>query len=121
MLKDKYEWMGQRTHKAINVSTWMSWKSRGGAFMPSKELLATVDECEKVFSAIHGNRLSLQRDPIGRVTTAIKAALPHLESDIAEAYSKARFFLRLNELNRTAGVLEKQIKRKNAHHKSKFL
>ena len=40
---------------------------------------------------------------------------------IIQAYSRARFFLRLNDLNRKLGVIEKDRLRKNMVHKAKYM
>ena len=109
-----HEWMGRRVREAPNVSPWMALKSRGGAYMPSKELMQFMEVAEQKFTAV--NSLSLAPNPIKRVS-----ARPDIDVEVIEAYSRARFYLRLNDLNNKLGVKQKQIRRKEATHKNKYI
>ena len=65
-----HDWMGRRVREASNVTPWMALKSRGGAYMPSKELMVFIETAEEKFTAINGDSLSLAPNPIKRVSAA---------------------------------------------------
>ena len=121
MTRGMHRWMGTRTRDATNVSRWMQLKSRGGAIMPSPELLRFIEGAEKVFKEVHGLELDLQYNPIQRVIDILRRQRPEMDPLIIQAYSRARFFLRLNDLNRKLGVIEKDRLRKNMVHKAKYM
>ena len=117
-----HEWMGRKVRDSDHVSPWMALKSTvGGAYMPSKELMEFFELAEHKFKEVNGDTLSLAPNPIKRVSSLLMAARPDIDVEIIEAYSRARFYLRLNDLNIKQGVREKQIRRKNATHKNKYI
>ena len=116
-----HEWMGRRVREAPNVSPWMALKSRGGAYMPSEELMQFMEVAEQKFTAVNGDSLSLAPNPIKRVSALLVVARPDIDVEVIEAYSRARFYLRLNDLNSKLGIKEKQIRRKEATHKNKYI
>jgi len=120
MTRGMHRWMGTRTRDATNTSRWMQLKSRGGAIMPSPELISFIEGAEKVFKEVHGLELDLKPNPIQRVTNILRRQRPEMDLQIIEAYSRARFFLRLNDLNRKLGVVENDRRRKDMVHKAKY-
>ena len=92
MTRGMHRWMGTRTRDATNVSRWMQLKSRGGAIMPSPELLRFIEGAEKVFKEVHGLELDLQYNPIQRVIDILRRQRPEMDPLIIQAYSRARFF-----------------------------
>ena len=121
MTSGLHEWMGSRTREAANVSPWMQLKSRGGAYMPSPEFIQFLEMAEVQFNKVNGKELSRERNPIGKVSALLRTARPHIDSEIIEAYSRARFYLRLNDLNSKLMVKEKQQERRKAVHKNKYI
>ena len=99
----------------------MALKSRGGAYMPSKELMQFMEVAEQKFTAVNGDSLSLAPNPIKRVSALLVAARPDVDVEVIEAYSRARFYSRLNDLNGKLGIKEMQIRRKEATHKNKYI
>ena len=89
--------------------------------MPSPELLSFIEGAEKVFKEVHGLELDLKPNPIQRVTNILRRQRPEMDLQIIEAYSRARFFLRLNDLNRKLGVVENDRRRKDMVHKAKYI
>ena len=86
--------------------------------MPSPELLTFIEGAEKVFKEVHGLELDLEYK---RVIHILRRQRPEMDPLIMQAYSRARFFLRLNDLNRRLGVVEKDRNRKDMVHKAKYL
>ena len=121
MTKGLHEWLGSKTAIADNVTPWMSRKSRGGAYMPSAELTKFLETAEEVFTSVNGSELSLEKDPIHRVAALLRNARPDVDPEIIGAYSKSRFFLRLNDLNSKLQVQEKQQRRRQATHANKYI
>ena len=121
MMKGLHTWMGQRTAVAPNCSDWVKSKSLGRAYMPSEDLKAFIIGAEGFFNKVNGDTLTEVKDPIMKVATLLKKARPDISGDIIEAYSKARFFRRLGDLNLKEQVHELNIRRKNAIHKNKYI
>ena len=121
MMKGLHTWMGQRTAVAPNCSDWVKSKSLGRAYMPSEDLKAFIIGAEGFFTKINGETLAEVKDPIAKVSALLKKARPDISEDIIDAYSKARFFRRLADLNLKEQVHELNIRRKNAMHKNKFI
>jgi len=121
MTKGLHEWMGARTRDATNVTQWMALKSRGGAYMPSAELNEFLELAEEHFKSVHGSELSIEKDPIGKVSSLLRTARPDVDPEIIGAYSKSRFFLRLNDLNNKLQVRETQQRRRQATHANKYI
>ena len=119
MTRGMHRWMGTRTRDATNVSRWMQLKSRGGAIMPSPELLRFIEGAEKVFKEVHGLELDLQYNPIQRVIDILRRQRPEMDPLIIQA--EQDFFLRLNDLNRKLGVIGKDRMRKDMVHKAKYM
>ena len=89
--------------------------------MPSEDMGSFMEKAEKVFKEVNGASLSQLSDPIGRVSSLLKRRLPEVEPEVVEKYSRARFYLRLNELNKKDHVAEVQRKRRRAQHLNKYL
>ena len=89
--------------------------------MPSEDLKAFIIGAEGFFNKVNGDTLAEVKDPITKVATLLKKARPDISGDIIEAYSKARFFRRLGDLNLKEQVHELNIRRKNAVHKNKYI
>ena len=70
---------------------------------------------------MNGDSLSLAPKPIKRVSALLVVARPDIDVQVIEANSRARFYLRLNDLNNKLGVKQKQIRRKEATHKNKYI
>ena len=73
------------------------------------------------FKAINGSELSRERNPIGKVSAMLRLARLDIDAEIIEAYCRARFYLRLNDLNSKLMVKEKQQERRKAVHKNKYI
>ena len=121
MTKGLHAWMGQRTDVAPNCTKWMKEKSMGKAYMPSEDLKDFIVGAEVFFNKVHGKKLAEVVDPIKKVADMLKKARPDISPDIIDAYSKARFFRRLSDLNLKEQVEETNVKRRNAIHKNKYL
>ena len=89
--------------------------------MPSPEFIQFLEMAEVQFNKVNGKELSRERNPIGKVSALLRTARPHIDSEIIEAYSRARFYLRLNDLNSKLMVKEKQQERRKAVHKNKYI
>ena len=100
MTSGPHEWMGSRTREAENVSPWIQLNSRGGDYMPSQEFIQFLEMAEvHYFNNVNDNELNRERNPSGKVPDLLRTARPDIDSEIIEAYSRARFYLRLNALN----------------------
>ena len=76
--------------------------------MPSEDMESFMEKAEKVFKEVNGSSLSQLSDPIGRVSAILKRRLPEVEAEVVEKYSRARFFMRLKELNQKDHVAEEK-------------
>ena len=74
--------MGKKTKDSETVSALLSLKTRGNAYMPSEKLLKFMETAELCFTSVHGNKLSLDKNPIERVSIIIQQAAPHIEVKI---------------------------------------
>ena len=89
--------------------------------MPSAELNEFLELAEEHFKSVHGSELSIEKDPIGKVSSLLRTARPDVDPEIIGAYSKSRFFLRLNDLNNKLQVRETQQRRRQATHANKYI
>ena len=113
--------MGSKTKEASNVTPWMALKSRGNAYMPSQEFLDFLQFAESKFAEVNGSKLSLLKDPIRKVAELIKNERKDVHPEIINTYSRARFYLQLNDLNRKLDVERKHDRRRSAAHTSKYI
>ena len=120
-LAEKYPWMGSRTSAIKDkCSAWMSLKSRGGLYMPSDQLQQFLMLSETIFQKYHGPTLSLEKNPISRMTSILVMRFPDYPEEIIALYSRTRLFLRLKYLNSKISIKEKHFQRRHANHVNKY-
>ena len=75
---------------------------------------------ELQFFRFHGQTLSLEDDPIGSFEKFLLQKMPSLPQDVAEFYSKCRFFIRLDFLNEKLHATDKVLKKRHVNHVNKY-
>ena len=85
--------------------------------MPSEKLKKFFSDAEPMFLQYHGNTLSLEKDPIGKVAEMVKRRRPDIPSEIENSYGLTRPNIRLKHLNNKLQVAEKNARRSRQTHK----
>ena len=119
-LVEKFNWLGEKTKNSSNCSEWMSLKSKGDLYMPSPKLQDFLRNAELVFTKFHAHTLSLEKNPIRRVSSILEFKFPEYPPEMLSLYSRTRFFLRLKTLNNNLNIQEKHNQMRHANHVNKY-
>ena len=100
---------------------WLAALSRGGLRQPSDSFFKLIQDYEKVFESVHGDKISLKPNVTKELHKKLMAQFPESESAVALKYSRTRTHIRLRYLNTLLKADQESAKSRESKQLRQFL